>query len=117
MYRQPSILRATLFMIIAVLIVSNPASANPRNLTICVLNSDWEHLLNSQLEIRGTIFIGGEIGVITDQHCSFRFAFGDDYQTFGSRFRAKRDSKWGLMRRMLSTQPTATLSGFRGFAG
>lgn len=106
MYTQPSILRAALFMVSSVLIVCIPASANPRKLTICDLNSDWEHLLNKQLEIRGTIFISGEIGVITDQHCSFRFAFGDDYQTFGSRFRVKRDSQWILMRRMLTTQPT-----------
>ena len=91
-------------VVVAMLLIEVRAYSEPRTVTICALEQNWEHRLNQQLEIRGNIEVGGEHGLITDQGCRFLFAFGSDYQTFGNRYRATTDREWAVMWSVLHTR-------------
>jgi hypothetical protein len=49
------------------------------------------------------MFVGGEYPNIMWGQCSFRYANGDDYQTFGNSYPARTDRQWKLMKTLLST--------------
>lgn len=49
-------------------------------------------------------------GELQDDKCSFLFAFGDDYQALGRRFRVKHDRQWDLMWKLLRTSPANNCS-------
>jgi hypothetical protein len=70
--------------------------------TTCVLQGEAEKFLNAVVEVHATIIAnGGHFTLIHDHQCKFLFAFGDDYQTFGSRFPVRRDAQWKSMRQIL----------------
>lgn len=74
-----------------------------KHVSLCSIQESPANFLQTRIEVNALIFVGPEIGQIQEGKCLFRFAFGDDYQTFGARFRVERDAQWDLMRRLLNT--------------
>jgi hypothetical protein len=72
------------------------------------LQASPEKLLNLKIEVPASIFAGVEYPRITDEKCSFRFAYGNDYQTFGDRFPIKDDDQWKLLKEVLRTTDCAS---------
>jgi hypothetical protein len=80
--------------------------------SLCVLQRDPESFLHSKVEVDAVIFVGMEIGQLLDGKCSFRFAFGDDHQTFGDKFHVDHDATWDRMMSLLKT-PNKCAGGAR----
>jgi hypothetical protein len=76
--------------------------------SLCSLQASPEKLLNLKVEVPASIFAGVEYPRITDEKCSFRFAYGNDYQTFGDRFPIKDDDQWKLLKEVLRTTDCAS---------
>lgn len=77
------------------------AEAAVKQVSVCVLEENAESLLHSKVELQVDVRLGSEHPLLYDGGCSFRFAFGDDYQTYGNRFSAKKNAEWRLMRSLL----------------
>lgn len=93
-----------------VLAQSSLGSRQAAQVTICSLEDSGPTLLNSTVEFQTIIVLGSEYPLLREGDCTFRFAFGDDYQTYGDRFPAKRNAQWRLMRKIFRTPicaPTA----------
>ena len=82
--------------------------AKTRHISVCTLQENPEKFLNSKVEVEALIFEGVHSPRITQGKCAFRFAGGDDYQTFGNRFPVKNDDQWKLMKKILSTTECAS---------
>ena|ERR1017187_4531689 len=76
--------------------------------SVCFLQENAERFLNSKVEVEALIFAGVEYPRITEGRCSFRFARGDDYQTFGACFTAKHDGQWKMLEKLLSVSECAS---------
>jgi len=71
--------------------------------TTCELQRNAANYLNAVVEVRSMIVVGnGHAAFIHGENCKFPFAFGDDYQTFGNQFQAKKDVQWKKMRQTLN---------------
>jgi hypothetical protein len=79
-----------------------------QRVSVCSLQENAEKFLNATIEVRALIFGGIEYPRIEEGKCSFRFAGGDDYQTFGDRFRVKHNAQWDLMKKLLGTTNCAS---------
>lgn len=82
--------------------------ARTQRTSVCSLQDNPEKFLNSEVEVQASVFAGVEYPRITDGKCSFRFAYGDDYQTFGDRFPTTHDNQWRLLKELLSTTECAS---------
>lgn len=82
--------------------------ARTQRTSLCSLQDSPEKFLNSKVEVEASVFAGVEYPRITDGECSFRFAYGDDYQTFGGRFPATRNDQWKLLKKLLSETECAS---------
>lgn len=81
--------------------LSLQAEGNTPRVSLCSIQENPEGFLHVRIDLQAQIFVGNEIGQIKEGKCSFRFAVGDDYQTFGHRFRVKHDAQWALMMKLL----------------
>jgi len=91
-------------------LVSSPsvcALEHAQQVTICSLEKHGAQLLNSSVEFQTTVVLGWEHPLLREGDCVFGIAFGDDYQTFGDRSPANRNSQWRLMRRIFATPTCA----------
>lgn len=81
-------------------------------MSLCSIQKNPESFLHAHVEVRASIFAGaGHSGQLLEGKCSFRDARGDDYQTFGHRFRVRHDAQWALMSKLLSTpQPNCSVN-------
>jgi hypothetical protein len=84
------------------------AEQDTTRVSLCSLQENPERFLNSKVELEALIFEGVEYPRLTEGKCSFRFAGGDDYQTFGDRFPVKDDGQWKLMKKLLGTTRCAS---------
>jgi hypothetical protein len=82
--------------------------ARTQRVSLCSLQDHPEKFLNLQVEIQASIFAGVEYPRISDGNCSFRFAYGDDHQTFGDRFPVKHDNQWMSLKKILSATQCAS---------
>jgi hypothetical protein len=82
---------------------SSLAAQNAQAVSLCSIQKNPESFLHTRVEVDAVIFAGLEVDQLQEGKCLFRVAYGDDYQTFGNRFRVKHDSQWDLMRRLLKT--------------
>jgi len=90
-----------LLLSILILSVSGNLWAKARQTSVCELQQIPESFVNTQVELRAIIIVGGEGAYIVDGKCKFIFASGDDYQTFGHQYRVKKDAQWIRMREIL----------------
>ena len=72
-----------------------------KKVTVCDLEKNPDSFLHANVEFSATLRAGSKYSRISDGACSFFFAFGDDYQTYGNRFSAKKNAQWRLMRSLL----------------
>jgi hypothetical protein len=87
------------------------AEQNIQRVSLCSIQRNPESFLHAHVEVRASIFAGAaHSGQLLDGKCSFRVAQGDDYQTFGHRFRVRHDAQWALMLKLLSTPPPPNCS-------
>jgi hypothetical protein len=86
----------------------SPLWARTQRPSLCSLQGSPEKFLNLRVEVQVSIFAGVEYPRIADEQCSFRFAYGDDYQTFGDRFPIKDDDQWKLPKELLSKTECAS---------
>ena len=100
--------RRFLELILLIQLSSLGVWAGTEKLSVCSLQEQGEKFLYAAVEIDATIFAGNEYPRIRDANCSFRFARGDDYQSFGKRFEAKQDRQWRLMKRILGIPQCAS---------
>jgi hypothetical protein len=105
--QEMTINRAALFLLMT-LFICTILRAQTQGLSLCSLEQHPERFLNSQVEVQGLIFSGVEYPRIRDGQCSFRFARGDDYQTFGHRFPITENEQWKSMRKLLATTECAS---------
>ena len=78
------------------------------SVTTCELQENATHYLNVQVEARSMIILGsGHFAFIHGERCKFPVAFGDDYQTFGNQFPARKNARWKRMRQILSNTECA----------
>jgi hypothetical protein len=75
--------------------------ARTQRASLCSLQDNPEKFLNLKVEVQASVFAGVEYPRITDEKCSFRFAYGDDYQIFGDRFPINNDHQWKLLKEVL----------------
>jgi hypothetical protein len=96
----------------AIILVSSHgvwAEQDIRHVSVCSIQNNPESFLHAHVEVHASIFIGAR-SQLEDGKCSFLFAFGDDYQTLGHRFRVKHDAHWALMWKLLRTPPPPNCS-------
>jgi hypothetical protein len=87
----------------------NCSWAGTVHVSLCSLQEKPERFLNSEVElVEALIFAGGEYPRITAGQCSFRYAYGDDYQTLGDRFPVKHNGEWKLLKELLGTTGCAS---------
>lgn len=85
------------------------AGQNDKHLSLCPIQQSPQSYLHRTVEVQASIFIGGA-SQLEEGKCSFLFAFGDDYQTLGRRFRVKHDAQWVRMQKLLRTPPPSNCS-------
>ncbi len=88
------------------------AGQNGKRVSLCSIQQTPQSYLHTIVEVRASIFIGGA-SQLEEGKCSFLFAFGDDYQTLGRRFRVKHNRQWAQMQKLLRTPPRATVPSMR----
>jgi len=77
--------------------------ARTQSASVCAPEENSQKFLNAKVEVRALIVEGFEhVALIKDGRCSFLFAGGDDYQTFGRRFHVKHNAQWRLMEEILA---------------
>jgi hypothetical protein len=98
------------------LTISVGLAAGQTSVTTCELQENAANYLNAVVEVRSMIIVGsGHAAFIRGENCKFLFAFGDDYQTFGSQFPARKDVQWKKMRQTLShTECANNIRAVRG---
>jgi hypothetical protein len=79
-----------------------------QSVSLCSVQEHPERFLNFKVEVDGLVFAGVEYPRITAGNCSFRFANGDDYQTFGERFPVHHDEQWTLLKKILGATECAS---------
>jgi hypothetical protein len=82
--------------------------ASTQRASLCSLQEHPDKFLNSRVEVEALIFEGVEYPRLREGKCSFRFADGDDYQTFGDRFPIKDDDQWKSMKEALAKTECAS---------
>jgi hypothetical protein len=82
--------------------------AQAADISLCSLQDHPEKFLDSKVEVDALVFAGVEYPRITAGKCSFRFARGDDYQTFGERFPVNDDDQWKLPKQLLNATECAS---------
>ncbi len=87
------------------------AQQNTQRFSLCSIQENPRKFLHTQIKVRALIFAGVEYPRLKDGNCSFRFAYGDDYQAFGDRFSTSRNAQWTLMKDLLGR--TTCASNFR----
>jgi len=88
--------------------ICNGAFAQTARISLCALQRNPEKFLNSKIEVKALVFAGLENSFLRAGKCSFRYAAGDDYQDFGSRFPVKNDEEWKLLNELLHTTNCAS---------
>jgi hypothetical protein len=79
------------------------AFAQPKTVSVCALARDSQMSIGHEVEVSAILHVGdGHYAMIQDARCSFRFATGDDYQTFGNTYPVERDTQWELMKEALA---------------
>ena len=105
-------MKLVLFVLLSVSVLGSfpclPAQENTRVVSLCLLQDHPEGFLYSTVEVEGLVFAGVEYPRIISEKCSLRFAFGDDYQTFGERFPVRFDEQWTQMKKLLDTTECAS---------
>jgi hypothetical protein len=89
--------------IVAIGILTAPrAEGAVRKVSICDIQKNPESFLHTKVEILNTLRLNNtEHNLLHEGSCVLNFAFGDDYQTFGDRYSAKKNAQWRLMRSLL----------------
>jgi hypothetical protein len=85
------------------------AEQSGKRVSLCSIQQTPQSYLHTIVEVRASIFIGGA-SQLEEGKCSFLFAFGDDYQMLGRRFRVKHDAQWAQMQKHLRTPPPSNCS-------
>ncbi len=96
------------FLVLTIFSFCGIVQAQTERTSVCALQENAEKFLNSSVEVKGLIFAGVEYPRINNESCSFRFARGDDYQTFGGRFPIRRNAQWKLLEKLLGTTECAS---------
>ena len=97
--RNPTILLAISLAIGG--LVGTRAEGEVKKTSVCAIEENPESFLHAKVEFGAVLRVGSEYPSINDGRCLFRFAFGDDYQTFGDRFATKKNGQWRLMRSLI----------------
>jgi len=85
--------------------------ADSRSVSVCTLQRNSQKLLGVEVEVSGILHVGdGHFGSIEDVKCRFRFAWGDDSQTFAAHYPIEHDTQWDLMKEALSKPACAHLN-------
>jgi hypothetical protein len=103
-------MKVAVFFVIVLCTVSTHASGKAHAATICSLASQPEKFLGIEVETSAVLVAGTEYSSIVDGNCSFRFARGDDYQTFGDLYPIEHDTQWDLMLDAVAKAPCEHLS-------
>jgi hypothetical protein len=92
------------------LVVCIDALAQTAETTLCVLQTNPERFLNSEVQVEALVFAGIENPHLANPEgkCRFNYARGDDYQSFGKRFPVKHDSDWKLLNELLGKSDCAS---------
>jgi hypothetical protein len=102
-------LRHALLLSAIILLISSHgvwSEQNTQRVSLCSIQRNPESFLHAHVEVHPSILVGAaHFGQLLEGKCSFRVAFGNDYQTFGHRFRVKDDDQWALMWKLLRTPP------------
>jgi hypothetical protein len=78
--------------------------------SLCAISENPKRFLHSDVEVHALLIVTFEASHLKEGTCSFRYAFGDDYQTFGHRFTVKRDDQWTLMMKYLNSPTNSSLN-------
>jgi hypothetical protein len=95
-------------LLFIILGICSSSWAQTADVSLCSLQDHPEKFLGSKVEVEALVFAGVEYPRLTAGKCSFRFARGDDYQTFGEHFPVNQDEQWTLLKRFLSTSECAS---------
>ena len=104
-----------LLLSIVVLSTMNAIGSRPslQRVSLCSIQENPDLLLNTTVEVKALMVRGFEISALHNGRCRIRYAFGDDYQTFGNRFRVKRNGQWDLMRTLLNAPNNCSVDAGR----
>ncbi len=86
----------------------NSSWAQAARVSLCSLQKNPGRFLNSKVEVEALVYAGVEYPRIAAGGCLFRFACGDDYQTFGDRFPVINNEQWRMLRKLLGVSECAS---------
>jgi len=95
-------------VLLGVLTMCSSLWAQAQHVSLCSLQQNPVEFLNSKVEVEALLFAGVEYPRLKEGQCSFRYANGDDYQTFGKRFPVNNDQEWKLLKKVLSSSECAS---------
>lgn len=91
-----------LFIWLIVLGICHSVCAQTAHVSLCSLQKNPEKFLHSKVEVEALVHTGVEYPRLIAGKCLFRFARGDDYQTFGDRFPVRQNEQWKQLWKLLS---------------
>ena len=102
---QEASVNLTVMTLIAMMpcMIAATVSAEAKSLSVCSLQRDSQGLLGREVEVSGILReADGHYAFIQGGKCAFRFATGDDYQSFANTYPIDHDTQWELMEETLS---------------